>query len=224
MNKIKVFFLQLVICILVVSLLGAFFVARERNCWERIYKNSDNSVVEIYTLDLVQDDVGVTSGTGFVYSLTDKCVILTNRHVMSVFPSALVRFRDGIEELGSQVDASELHDLAVLEVKNINLKRYGILRPGRVSDLQIGEELMTIGHPRLESHHISIGFYTGKSTDKNGLTLLRLSMAVDPGNSGGPLFNRKGQVVGIISRKIEESANIAFAIPIDKVEFLSFAR
>ena len=209
MNKIKVFFLQLVICILVVLLVWAFFVARERNCWERIYKNSDNSVVEIYTLDIIQDDVGVTSGTGFVYRLKDKCIILTNRHVMSV---------------ATQVDASELHDLAVLEVENINLKRYGVLQPGRVSDLQIGEELMTIGHPRLESHHISIGFYTGKSIDKNGLTLLRLSMAVDPGNSGGPLFNRKGQVVGIISRKVEDSANIAFAIPIDKVELLSFAR
>jgi S1-C subfamily serine protease len=221
MNKARIFLLQLFISIMAMVLLWTFIVSRERSCWERVYDRSDMCVVEIYALAIDEDNIGLASGTGFVYDLNGRQIIVTNRHVISFISEPLVRFRDGVEVIAKQLDASKVHDLAILGIEGINLKRYGELRPGRSSDLRIGEEVMTIGHPRLESHHISVGFYNGKSTNQEGCTLLRLSMAVDPGNSGGPLFNRKGQVVGIVSRKVEESANIAFAIPIEKAHLLN---
>lgn len=119
------------------------------------------------------------------------------------------------KKAASVLDASERNDLAVMEIPSANLGHYHALGQGRSSDLRIGEELMTIGHPIGESHHISVGFYTGRFT-LDDRTLLRMSMPVDPGNSGGPLFNRRGEVVGVVSQKRSES-NIAYAFPIEKI-------
>jgi S1-C subfamily serine protease len=220
MNKAKPFLLQVLISVIVVALWWTFFVAKQRGYWERVYERSDLSVVEIYALTVGDEDIGLQSGTGFVFNLHGKLVILTNRHVASAATVPYIRFQDGVDGIVQILDASGLHDLAVLESQDISLKRYGSLFKGNSQDLRIGEEVMTIGHPKLESHHISVGFYSGKFTDKRGRTLLRLSMAVDPGNSGGPLFNKKGQVVGVISQKVKKSTNIAFAIPIEKVQSL----
>jgi len=221
MNKAKLLLLQLLISIIVVVLWWTVFVVREQSPWQRVYYSSERSVVEIYAWAIGDSTIGLQSGTGFVYNLRGKLVILTNRHVASAATNPIVQFQD-IDDafVGEILDASELHDLAILQPQGVNLKRYGGLPQGCSSDLRIGEEAMTIGHPIRESHHISVGFYTGKFTDRRGRTLLRLSMAVDPGNSGGPLLNRKGQVVGVISQRVEESTNIAFAIPIEKIQHL----
>jgi S1-C subfamily serine protease len=224
MNRTKLFLLQVLIAVMVVVLCWTFFVVREQNRWQRVYDSTDASVVEIHALAIGGGAIGLQSGTGFVCDVHGKFVVVTNRHVVSAVTGPLVRFRDGVDAVAKILDSSELHDLAVLEPQAVNLERYGALPQGRSSDLRIGEEVMTIGHPILESHHIAVGFYTGKSTDKRGRTLLRLSMTVDRGSSGGPLLNRKGHVVGVISQKVGESANIAFAIPIDKVQYFDFPK
>lgn len=189
-----------------------------RSPWQGVYDKSDSSVVEIYSATAEGNSLG--KGTGFVFQVRDHAVVLTNRHVASRFTIPIVRMRDGEVKAATVLDASELHDMAILGIEGLSLKRYGFLPRGRSINLRIGDEVMTIGHPIQESHHISVGFFTGKHTDDRGRTLLRLSMAVDPGNSGGPLLNSQAQVVGIITQKVSESANIAFAIPIEKVDEL----
>ena len=80
---------------------------------------------------------------------------------------------------------------------------------------------MTIGYPLRESHHLSIGLYTGREElGPEFGTLLRLNMPVDPGNSGGPLLDDKGHVVGIITLKKSGSSNIVFAVPIEQIRTL----
>lgn len=197
---------------------GSVFLYRSiGNPWHRVYETTDVSVVKILAVFLAEGMVNVGSGTGFIVELGGKRFILTNRHVVTGADGAMVQLREDAEPLeAAVVDASQVHDLALLTVDGANLNRYRVLASGSSSRLRIGEEVMTIGHPLRESHHISVGFYTGKFTDETGRTLLRLSMAVDPGNSGGPLLNRRGEVVGVLTQKDEESANIAFAIPIEK--------
>lgn len=205
--------------------LAAFWLGasltRSHNPWQRVYERSNGSVVEIFAFTL-KGELGST-GTGFVFEAAERLFILTNRHVAPPSLHSFARFSDGETRSTRLFDASELHDLAFLEPdEGISLRRFGSLPPGQSSTLRIGEEVMTIGHPIHESHHISVGFFAGRQTDARGRTLLRLSMAVDPGNSGGPLLNRRGQVVGVVTQKLRESANIAFAIPIEKVRELSF--
>lgn len=218
----KLLLFQFIVALAVVLAWHIFFT-EERNPWQRIYNKSDKSVVEIYALALKETNVGLQSGTGFIVKTNGRLAILTNRHVVSPANSAMVKFYDDIKTVADLLDASELHDLAILVPREINLNRYEVLPAGNSSDLKIGEELMTIGNPLSEIHHISVGFYTGKFTDNRGRTLLRLAMAIDPGNSGGPLLNRKGKVVGILTQKDPKSANIAFAIPIEKLRNLAVA-
>jgi len=215
--------MQLLVAVTVVICWGLLFdTGNQRDNWQRVYDACDQSVVEVSALAV--SEKAIQAGTGFVIDFEGRPFILTCRHVVSGTSTSLIRFADGQQGSAEVVDASELHDLAILQAKGVNLKNYGELTRGLSSDLKIGEEVMTIGHPISESHHLSVGFYTGKFTDRNGRTVLRLSMAVDPGNSGGPLLNRRGQVVGIISMKLEQSANIAFAIPIEKIQYLRPAK
>jgi S1-C subfamily serine protease len=223
--RVKLLMLQLLISISVVLCWNLLFDnGKEKNSWQEVYDERDGSVVEIYTLSMPGSSINLQSGTGFVFDLKGRPAIITCNHVVASQSNTLVRFSDKLEEAAEIVNASELHDLAIIQLPGINLSRYGAIPQGRSSDLRIGEEVMTIGHPISESHHISVGFYTGKFTDKSGRTLLRLSMAVDPGNSGGPVLNSKGQVIGIVSQKIEKSANIAFAIPVEKIQTLNPTR
>lgn len=215
---LRLLFMQALVAVAVIICWRLFF--DDGKNWQGVYDACDKSVVEVYTPVIA----GVQSGTGFVFSFQGKSFVLTCAHVVSKGANSQIRFADQTEGTAQVVDASELHDIALLQVQGVNLMRYGELPQVRSMDLQIGEEVMTIGHPIRESHHLSVGFYTGKFTDKNGRTLLRLSMSVDPGNSGGPLLNRRGQVVGVISQRVEASASIAFAIPIEKIQYLSAAK
>jgi S1-C subfamily serine protease len=159
-------------------------------------------------------------GTGFVFHRDDSVIILTNRHVALPGNAAQLVFKDGITAGAEVVNSSLDHDLAVLQPSGVRLANYESLERGDSADLAIGDEVMTIGHPIGESRHISIGFYTGRFTNEEGRTLLRLSMSVDPGNSGGPLLNRQGSVVGIVTLKHSTASNIAYAIPIEKAHNL----
>lgn len=209
--------LHLGLVLIVVIVCWMILPVRMNNPWQSIHNNCDKSVAEIYAVESDDAESDITSGTGFVIDLCGRNFIITNRHVASGAFGVVAMFHDEALGIITLVDASEIHDLALLEPVDLNVERYGALKMGSSKRLKIGEEVMTIGHPISESHHISVGFYTGKYTDDRGCTLLRLSMAVDPGNSGGPLLNRSGEVIGVVCQKVKESANIAFAIPIEKV-------
>lgn len=221
MSKTTMVLSQIVVAAVVVAIYGFFCCVGNDKSWQDIYDSCDKSVIEVYALTTGADSEQLSSGTGFVYRLNGRYVVVTNRHVASAASQLAMRFPDDVVATATVLDASELHDLAAVEPEGVNLKRYGSLPAGNSLDLKLGEELLTIGHPVGESHHISVGFYAGKSTDSRGRTLLRLSMAVDPGNSGGPLLNQQGEVVGVITQRVAESANIAFAIPIEKLLELS---
>lgn len=224
MQKSKLIFMQIAISLIIVIFWWIFFVNKNGNPWQGIYDSNDKSIVEIFSLAGTKKVDDLKTGTGFIINLAGENVILTNSHVIANAAHLFIRFSDKVEAEATLVDASGLHDIAVLKANGTNLNRYRALPRGDSTSLKIGEEMMTIGHPIFESHHISVGFYSGKFTNKRGRTLLRLSMTVDPGNSGGPLFNREGEVVGIICQKVKESANIAFAVPVEKAGLLNLSR
>lgn len=169
-----------------------------------------------------------TSGAGSGIIMTSDGYIATNYHVVEGAKSIDVILYDGTTVEADYVDGDELNDIAILKVAKKGLKPAKI---GRSSTAKVGEQVMAIGTPysinyrgTMTSGYISATNRQYAAQNDNGtikkvVTLLQTDTSVNPGNSGGPLFNMDGEVIGIVSMKIagSEYEGLGFAIPIDGV-------
>jgi hypothetical protein len=139
--------------------------------------------------------------------------VLTAYHVIEGVNKVEVKFASGIQMPAEVINYSSLNDLAILK---INGNGYPALKIAEEADAGLGDDIFTIGTPAdLElGQSISRGIVSGKRKIE-GQIYLQLDMAVSPGNSGGPLLNQKGEVIGVVLRKIidEGVEGIGFAVP-----------
>ncbi len=184
-----------------------------------------NSVVTISTT--VSDDFGGGRGVGTGVVLTSDGEILTNAHVIEDASEVVVRFAGETEPRVAKVLASDLgNDLALIKVDVTGLIAATFAKPGSV---QIGDTVVAIGYalaldggPTVTSGIVSALKRTIE-TDSGALnSLIQTDAAISSGNSGGPLVNLKGEVVGIntaVARGDSDSAanNIGFSISVDEV-------
>ena len=184
-----------------------------------------NSVVTISTT--VDDDFGGGRGVGTGVVLTSDGEILTNAHVIEDATEVVVRFAGETEPRVAKILASDLgNDLALIKVDVTGLIAATFAKPGSV---QIGDTVVAIGYalaldggPPVTSGIVSALKRTIE-TDSGALnSLIQTDAAISSGNSGGPLVNLKGEVVGIntaVARGDSESAanNIGFSISVDEV-------
>jgi S1-C subfamily serine protease len=184
-----------------------------------------NSVVTISTT--VDDDFGGGRGVGTGVVLTSDGEILTNAHVIEDATEVVVRFAGETEPRVAKILASDLgNDLALIKVDVTGLIAATFAKPGSV---QIGDTVVAIGYalaldggPTVTSGIVSALKRTIE-TDSGALnSLIQTDAAISSGNSGGPLVNLKGEVVGIntaVARGDSESAanNIGFSISVDEV-------
>lgn len=189
--------------------------------WQDVYAKVLPSVVSI----ICYDSRSTSSGTGVIMDASGY--IITNAHVVEDAQQIQVLLTDGRELTARCVGADMLSDLAVLRVFATGLQ------PAEFGDsdvLRVGDEVVAIGDPlgvELRGTMTS-GIISGINRDiKSGnrtLTLLQTTAALNTGNSGGPLVNCYGQVVGINTMKIGDYASSAgveglgFAIPITAVQ------
>jgi putative serine protease PepD len=184
-----------------------------------------NSVVTISTT--VDDDFGGGRGVGTGVVLTSDGEILTNAHVIEDATEVVVRFAGETEPRVAKILASDFgNDLALIKVDVTGLIAATFAKPGSV---QIGDTVVAIGYalaldggPTVTSGIVSALKRTIE-TDAGALnSLIQTDAAISSGNSGGPLVNLKGEVVGIntaVARGDSESAanNIGFSISVDEV-------
>ena len=184
-----------------------------------------NSVVTISTT--VDDDFGGGRGVGTGVVLTSDGEILTNAHVIEDATEVVVRFAGETEPRVAKILASDFgNDLALIKVDVTGLIAATFAKPGSV---QIGDTVIAIGYalaldggPTVTSGIVSALKRTIE-TDSGALnSLIQTDAAISSGNSGGPLVNLKGEVVGIntaVARGDSESAanNIGFSISVDEV-------
>ena len=196
-----------------------------------IYAKYVNSCVGI-TVDIVSTNIfgqtvtGAAAGSGFV--ITEDGYILTNYHVIDGASSIKVTFVDGTEYDATYIGGEEANDIAVIKIDATGLTPVVI---GSSSDMLVGEEVTTIGNPLGEltfsqtSGIISALNRTVTMSDGRQMNMIQTDCAINSGNSGGPLFNSHGEVIGIVSAKYS-SANstssasvegLGFAIPMDDV-------
>ena len=169
------------------------------------------------------------SGSGFVISSNAECsYILTNYHVINDVSDITVFFADGTSYDATLVGGEQENDIAVLRVEQGNLQTVTL---GDSDALNVGQEVYAIGNPLGELTFTFTGGYVSAKdrsvtmSDGTVMNMLQTDTAINNGNSGGPLFNEYGQVIGIVSAKLSSSGSsseatvegLGFAIPINDV-------
>src|SRR6188508_1476957 len=155
-------------------------------------------------------------GSGFIVSADGY--ILTNAHVVADADEVMVRTTDRREYAAKVIGLDRRTDVAVLKIEG---KQLPVVRLGDPSKLRPGEWVLAIGSPFTFENSVTAGIVsaTGRAMPGEDLVpFIQTDVAVNPGNSGGPLFNLNGEVVGINSQIYSRSGGymgLSFAIPID---------
>ena len=165
-----------------------------------------------------------STGTGFV--IDDAGHIVTAAHVVDAASSITVTFEDGRTRSARLLGHDDATDVAVLKIDPDGLTLHPLKLAGSAS-LDVGDEVAAIGAPFGYGRSISTGIVSGVDRTikaPNGFTVahaIQTDAALNPGNSGGPLLNAGGEVVGIADQiatgGTEQSAGVGFAVPIDLV-------
>jgi serine protease Do len=155
-------------------------------------------------------------GSGFIVSADG--IILTNAHVVRDAKEVTVKLTDRREYRAKVLGADPKTDVAVLRIEARNLP---VVTLGKISELKVGEWVLAIGSPFGFENTVTAGVVSAKGRslpDDSAVPFIQTDVAVNPGNSGGPLFNTRGEVVGINSQIYTRSGGyqgVSFAIPID---------
>lgn len=157
-----------------------------------------------------------SEGSGFIIS--PDGLILTNAHVVDGAQEVTVKLTDRREFKAKVLGLDKASDVAVLKIDAHNLP---VLKTGSAANTRVGEWVLAIGSPFGFENSASAGIVSAKSRslpDGNYVPFIQTDVAVNPGNSGGPLFNMAGDVIGINSQIYSRSGGyqgLSFAIPID---------
>jgi serine protease Do len=155
-------------------------------------------------------------GSGFIVS--PDGIIMTNAHVVKDANEVTVKLTDRREFRAKVLGSDPKTDIAVLKIDARNLP---VVTLGNTKNLQVGEWVLAIGSPFGFENTVTAGVVSAKGRslpDDSAVPFIQTDVAVNPGNSGGPLFNARGEVVGINSQIYSQSGGyqgVSFAIPID---------
>ena len=191
------------------------------------------SVEKIYDAVMMiqnyQNNAIASTGSGFVYKTDDKYgYVLTNHHVISGATKIVLIRSDDKEIEGTVLGSDEYLDLAVVRINKSDV--IDTAKIGTSENSKLGDTVFTIGSPLGYEYRgtVTDGILSGKdrlvtvslsgsNTNDWVMKVLQTNAAVNPGNSGGPLVNATGEVIGVISLKLvqTEVENMGFAIPIE---------
>ncbi len=158
------------------------------------------------------------SGSGFIIS--DDGKVLTNAHVVDGADTVTVRLSDNMEYQARVLGKDKQSDVALLKIDAKNLP---VVKLGNSDQLSVGEWVLAIGSPFGLDYSATQGIVSALSRrlpNETYVPFIQTDVAVNPGNSGGPLFNTRGEVVGINSQIYSNTgsyAGLSFAIPINTV-------
>ena len=195
-----------------------------------VYAQNVNSVVliscEVATPSYFgQTSTGTSTGTGFIIS--EDGYVVTNYHVVQDSRAIYVTTHNNEKLPAVLVGHDKTNDVAVLKVETEKKLPYATL--GSSNDLAVGDQVVAIGNPLGDlTATLTVGYVSAKdrdvTTEGATINMIQTDAAINSGNSGGPLFNMKGEVVGITTAKYSGSSSsgatiegIGFAIPIDDV-------
>jgi serine protease Do len=180
--------------------------------------DEDNPLFRYFGVPMVPPGAPAVRGEGSGFIVSADGVILTNAHVVDGAERVTVKLTDRREFEARVLGVDTKSDVAVLKIDAADLP---VVKIGEPSSLEVGEWVVAIGAPFGFENSVTAGIVSAKGRtlpDDGYVPFIQSDVAVNPGNSGGPLFNLRGEVVGINSQIYSRSGGyqgVSFAIPID---------
>lgn len=180
-------------------------------------------IINLYKKVIVQIATPYSTGTGFY--LKDFNLIITNEHVVRGNQEVVIN-GEGFEKQISKVIFLDVRlDLAFLEApQSIDAPQVNLFQR---ETLERGENVIAVGHPFGLKYSATQGIVSNVDQEKNDIVYIQHDAALNPGNSGGPLINTQGEIVGVNTFIIQNGNNVGFSLPVKNlqetiVEFQSF--
>lgn len=222
------------------SILGADAISSQENSDKKplsvpqIVTQYKSAVVTVTTRIYSSEEKNYNSkgfiGTGFILDSSGN--IATNYHVIEGADEINVIFYDGSKYKARVINSDEATDLAIINVLD-SVEMPGVVTIGNSDELMVGERVVAIGNPVNANFAgtVTSGIISAKGREVEiagtKIKYIQTDAAINEGNSGGPLFNLNGEVIGINTAKLKQNGieGIGFAVPInilkDKLQFLS---
>lgn len=163
----------------------------------------------------VPDKVQKSGGTSFL--IDEDGYLVTNAHVVEG-ASTLIVVNKGKEYIATKVYTNTENDLAILKIKDKDWKKSGkIPYDIRKNTVDLGEEVYTLGYPRNEIVY-NKGYMSATTGYMDDSASIQLTISANPGNSGGPVLDKNGSIVGILSTRDKQSNEVVFASKADNIE------
>jgi S1-C subfamily serine protease len=201
-------------------------ISGENGSVSQLYEQVEESVVVIRGMMIMQYDrfgrpyYSQVQGSGFVYNFTGQIVIVTNYHVVSDAINITITFANGNAYTATVLGSDPYAELAVLSA-DAPQEEYKPLEIVSSSTLKVGDQVMVVGTPYGLAGSMSTGFVSSLGRTLTAETtggyvianVIQTTAPLNPGNSGGPVLNYHGQVVGIATAIVQDSQGVGFAIP-----------
>ena len=159
------------------------------------------------------------TGTGFIVNSDGS--MLTNKHVVGEAKSVTVKLRNGDQVTAQVVKAAEARDVCLLKLDRQHLPAVQFASSAK---LKQGQAVAAMGAPFGLEGSLTKGVVSAVNRDIDGQKFIQIDAALNQGNSGGPIINEDGVVVGMATKAAKEAQNVGFAIPSDELmSFLSAA-
>ncbi|MEP7341155.1 MAG: S1C family serine protease [Acidobacteriota bacterium] len=202
-----------VVCLqffLIITFLPATIVRAQDDWVVQIVNRGLPAVVSVVPFNAKGEKIGVGSG----YVIGANGLIATNYHVISGASQAKVYTRAGdVYRVEGVLDFDRDKDFAILKIQAYDLPKVLL---GNSNQVQIGEPVVAIGSPLSLDGTVSTGIVSSVRKLES-FSMLQTTAAISPGSSGGPLFNRRGEVIGMVTMQMKEGQNLNFALPINYV-------
>ena len=190
----------------------------------QVYAQNVDAVVAVNTR--IESSSGVAQGSGSGFIISADGYVVTNCHVVESASQVTVILHGGEEKVAKIIGKDANNDIALLKVDGEKLP---FVTLGSSDALQVGDQVAAIGNPLGElTATLTVGYISAKDrivdTDGTVINMLQTDAAINSGNSGGPLFDMNGKVIGITTAKYSGNSQsgatiegLGFAIPVDDV-------
>jgi tetratricopeptide (TPR) repeat protein len=174
----------------------------------KIFRNNNDAIVVVASFDENGRLIGQASG----FIVTPDGKVVTNYHVVSRASTIKIKRGGALQSVIGLTHVDSDNDIAILMLEK---GKYRSVRIGNPETLKVGERIYAIGSPQGLENTMSEGIISGIRKVGSGMSIIQITAAISPGSSGGPVFNTRGEVVGITTFLIAEQQNLNFALPVN---------